>query len=229
MKSPFLIAVGAALVVLLAAFAPALWHMATPPSATTPAPAGLPWQVTLRSDGGSQVFGLNLPGTTLSQLRQAYGDDLRVAVMTGPGEVGALEAYLERHEAGGIAGRLWFAFDADPAALARWRHSGRSEQVDADTRRHALGADALAEADRAPLTGISFMPAGQLDAAAVAARFGEPAERLHSDTRLEHWLYPALGLAVVIDAEGRDLLQYVAPPDFERRLRAPLRSGARTP
>lgn len=227
MKSPFLIALGAALVVLLAAFAPSLWHMASAPTGPAPA-AGLPWQVTLRADGGSQVFGLDLPGTTLGQLRARHADDLRVAVMAGRGEAGALEAYLERHEAGGIAGRLLFAFEVDPAALARWRDSGRSEQVDADTQRHALGPAALAEADRAPLSGVTFIPGAELDAAVITARFGEPAERLRSGARLEHWLYPALGLAVLLDAEGRDLLQYVAPADFERRLRTPLLAADRS-
>jgi hypothetical protein len=36
-----------------------------------------------------------------------------------------------------------------------------------------------------------------------------------------HLLYPPLGLDVVVDGDGKELLQYVAPRDFER-LRAPL-------
>ena len=60
----------------------------------------------------------------------------------------------------------------------------------------------------------------------LSARFGAPAERIAGDQRLEHWLYPALGLAVVLDAEGREVLQYTAPSDFSRRLAAPLRAAS---
>ena len=38
-----------------------------------------------------------------------------------------------------------------------------------------------------------------------------------------------LGLAVVLDAEGKEVLQYVAPAEFERRLRAPLLKVAALP
>jgi hypothetical protein len=75
----------------------------------------------------------------------------------------------------------------------------------------------------APLAGIGFIPSAQLDAAMLQARFGEPAERIAGGERRQHWLYPAIGMAVALDRDGRDLLQYVAPADFERRLAAPLR------
>ena len=46
--------------------------------------------------------------------------------------------------------------------------------------------------------------------------------RMHDGAQVEHWLYPERGLAIALDAKGRELLQYVAPAEFERRLRAPL-------
>jgi hypothetical protein len=42
-------------------------------------------------------------------------------------------------------------------------------------------------------------------------------------------MYPAQGLAVVLDSQGREVLQYVAPADFDRRLRAPLIAAGATP
>ena len=59
----------------------------------------------------------------------------------------------------------------------------------------------------------------------LQARFGTPAERLAEGERLQHWLYPPQGLAVLLDAKGREVLQYVAPAEFEARLAAPLRAA----
>lgn len=222
MKHPLRIALAAALVGVLAAFVPVGWRMVVPGAPAPPA-QGAPWQVALPAPGRSEVFGLALPGATLADARARAGDELQVALIAGADGALALEAYLERFVAGGIEGRLLLSFDADTAALARWRERLGSVPTASGARRHALDAQAQAEAGSAPLAGIGFIPSAQLDAAMLQGRFGEPAERIGFGQRIEHWLYPATGMAVALDRDGRELLQYVAPSDFERRLAAPLR------
>lgn len=235
MKHPMLIALFAAVAIILGALAPALWRMAAGPPAQTAAESGLPWQVAVDASGRSTVFGLTLPGTTLAQARQRWGDDVQVAVMARRGQPGALEAYLENFRAAAINGRLVLAADPGAPAVARLRENAvHNEPVDAEARRYTLRADDLPEALRAPLVGITFIPAAQLDAATLRARFGEPAERLLDAApagagRIEQWLYPSIGLAVALDAKGRDVMQFVAPADFERLLRAPLRAAGALP
>jgi hypothetical protein len=218
------IALAAGGVSLLVAFAPVLWHMAVPAPAPA-APQGTPWQVDHPAPGRTQVFGLDLPGSTLGQARTRWGEDLAVALIDdrGAGTL-ALEAYLERFDAGGVGGRLLLTFEVDPGAAARWRDRLPSAPTSSGAWRHRLDGAALAEAAGAPLAGVSFVPAARLDAAAVSARFGAPDRRVAEGAQRQHWLYPALGLAVMLDDEGRDLLQYVAPADFERRLVAPLQA-----
>jgi hypothetical protein len=55
----------------------------------------------------------------------------------------------------------------------------------------------------------------------VTSRFGRPSERIRSSESVEHYLYPDRGLDVVLDSKGKELLQYVAPQQFEL-LREPL-------
>jgi hypothetical protein len=222
MKHPAFLAAMAALVVLLAAFAPALWRTAADPPAAARAEMPAPWSVDVDAAGTSRVFGLALPGATLETARRQFGDDLQIALMARRGQPGVLEAYLEVFTAAYISGRLLLAADAGPELIAGWQARARATPIDADTVRYTLAAEDLAAALRMPLVGITFIPVAQLDAETLRARFGEPAERLASGERLVQWMYPAKGLAVVLDSEGREVLQYVAPADFERRLRAPL-------
>ena len=231
MKRPVLLAVSLGLLSLLLAFAPALWRMgqpALPPAASVAPASAAPWQVDLPAPGHSRVFGLALPGSTLLQVRQRFGEDLALALIAAADGTLALEGFVERFEAGGVGGRLLLAFDAEStaAALLRWRATLPGVPTASGARRHMLNAPALADLADAGLVGLSFIPAAQLDAAVLNARFGAPAERIAGDQRLEHWLYPALGLAVVLDAEGREVLQYTAPSDFSRRLAAPLRAAS---
>ncbi len=230
MKTPFLIALAAGIASLLIAFGPVLKHMLSPPAAgTQQAPTtAAPWQVALPVAGQSRVFDLDLPGTTLSDTRRRWPEELKLALMADRDGAVVLEGYVERFEAGGVAGRLLLSFDtqAQAAAVTRWRDSLRGTPIESGGRQHALSESASTELAGARLVGLSFIPAAQMDAALLTARFGVPAERVAGGTRLEHWLYPALGLAVALDRKGRDVLQYVAPADFERRLAAPLRAAS---
>jgi hypothetical protein len=231
MKSPFLIALAAGALSLFIAFVPTLQHMLEPrqSAASATATSGAPWQVELPGAGQTRVFGLSLPGSTLAQAQQRWGDRLKLALMAERDGTVVLEGYLENFEAGGVSGRLMLAFDSPAEALARWRALLPGTPIASGGRQHALPQAAMDELAASPLAGLSFIPGAQLDAQVLGARFGAPAERIASDERLEHWLYPALGLAVVLDAQGRDVLQYVAPADFERRLAAPLRNAKARP
>ena len=55
------------------------------------------------------------------------------------------------------------------------------------------------------------MPYARYDAALVEQRFGSPAERIGLSETAEYWLYPQRGLAILLDNDGRDVLEYVEP------------------
>ncbi len=229
-RSPLLLALLAGLLVLLLAFAPVAWQMLRPLPATPSVPAGAvppPWQFEHDAQGGVRALGLRLPGATLADAVDRWGSDLRVALVETRNQPLALEAYTDRWSGGGVNGKLVLATDAPASALARWRQAAlRHEAVHADSQRWALAEADRDEALRSGIVGLSFVPASRLDETTLTARFGAPDERRDDAEGQQHWLYPARGLAITWQpASGRLVLQWVAPADFERRLRAPLVSG----
>jgi hypothetical protein len=226
-KSPLAIALTAAAAVLAVAFALPLLHMVR--GVAPPPGDGLPWQVQ-RHGEAIEVFGLRLPGSTLADAQARWGDGLQLAVVAERGQGGALEAYVDSFDGGGVAGRLVLATGLDAAAVAKLRDNAvRSEALGATALRYALRAEDRSQALRSAITGLSFIPVAQLETAALEQRFGRPAERLKLGSTQVHWLYPALGLAIAVDSQGKDLLQYAAPADFESRLRAPLLAAGAAP
>lgn len=192
---------------------------------------GLPWQVQVAADGGSEVFGLWLGHTTADEAMRRFGDDMRLSLVERRGQPPALEAYVDTFQAGFISGKLVLAFDADPAWLrAAADRATRSERGGDDgmSRFKALAEADLSPARRRPVSALAFLPAARLDADTVVQRFGPPAERLTGPAGEQQLLYPGIGLAAVLppaegpQARARPVLQYVAPRDFELRLRAPL-------
>lgn len=227
-RSPFFWALAAGLAVLAAAFAPVAWQMLGPSPAPPPQAQPAPWQIGRGAHGELQAFGLRLPGSTLADAAARWPQDLQVALIASRQQPLALEAYVERWSGGGVEGRLVLAAQAPAAALERWQQqAARHDRIDANAQRWTLRAEDHAEALRSPVTGLTFMPSGRVDAATLEQRFGSPAERLADAGAVQQWLYPDKGLAIAWQPErGRAVLQVVAPAEFNARLRAPLAAAA---
>lgn len=120
------------------------------------------------------------------------------------------------------SGKMVLVADVGRETIAQLRQRAvKAEYMDSSTRKYILQQDDLAFAWRAPIAGITFIPAVSLDAETVLKRFGAPAERIRVDEQVEHFLYPQKGLDLMLDSQGKEVLQYVAPREFAR-LRAPL-------
>jgi hypothetical protein len=100
-------------------------------------------------------------------------------------------------------------------------NAAKTDHLETGIRKYVLNDADRQRAERLPLTAIAFIPAARLDEAIILQRFGAPAERIRQGETLEHFLYPAWGLDIVLDSKGKGVLQYVAPAEFAR-LRAPL-------
>jgi len=177
----------------------------------------LPWQIDILPSGNdTRVFGITLGLTTLDEAVDQLGEVLELALIAAPGETGSLEAYYSHYSAGPVTGRLILVLDIAPELLQTMRT--RAVQ-DGGTRRYYLHKDDLEVAYQAPVRYITFMPSLDLDEEIAQIRFGNPAEVIQVEARQKHLLYPQLGLDLVLDTEGKDLLQYVSPRDFDAHLK----------
>jgi hypothetical protein len=184
--------------------------------------SNLPWQITVDGQGGSSVFGLQPGVSTLGDVRQKLGNEIEVAIIAEPNEVGLLEGYYAQVPLGFVLAKMIVTVDVPDEAISAMRERAvKAKHMESTTRRITLHADDLAAADRLPIRAISVIPTVNLDEATVVQRFGEPGERIVVSDKRTHLLYPKLGLDVVVDKDGKELLQYVAPQQFAR-LREPL-------
>ena len=184
--------------------------------------AGLPWQIDILPNGETTVFGLIPTRSTIDDARRRFGMDMEIAVIAAPGEPGSLEAYSSNVTAGAIMGKIILVADMNRETVAQLRQRAiKSEYMESSTRKFILHSDDLALAWHAPIASITFIPAASLDEQTVLGRFGVPHDRIRVDARIEHFLYPEKGLDVVLDSQGKEILQYVAPRQFAR-LRTPL-------
>lgn len=189
---------------------------------------GMPWEVTLPGPGQSKVLGLVLgggpaaPASTLAEARRGFAMTPDIAIVAPTPDQLSLEAYFDGIQIGPLSARIVLTLEASADALAAMRdRAAKTDHMNTGIRRYRLAEPDLQAAEKLPVRGIVLIPSGSLDADVVIQRFGTPEQRVRQGETLEHLLYPALGLDVVIDAKGKEVLQYVAPRDFAR-LVAPL-------
>ncbi len=184
--------------------------------------SNLPWQIAVDGQGGSTVFGLRPGVSTLGDVRQRLGSEIEVAIIAEPNEIGSLEGYYAQVPLGFVLAKMVVTVDVPDEAISAMRERAlKAKHMESTTRRITLHPDDLAAAERLPVRAISLIPTTNLDEATIVQRFGEPGERIVVSEKRTHLLYPTLGLDVLVNKDGKELLQYVAPRDFAR-LREPL-------
>ncbi len=183
---------------------------------------GLPWQIETQPDGYTRVFGL-VPGkSTLSQAVEQLGDDYELAIVKDETSRN-LEMYYSHYRAGLMTAKLVLTAQADDQTLAAWQQ--RAAKIDymksGKARKYILSEQDRMQAMQSLISVITFIPAVNLDDEIIRNRFGEPDELIEQSAGVKHYLYAGTGLGIALSEQGKEVLQYVAPVDFDR-LRAPL-------
>lgn len=214
----------AALGVVLTGFFLAIMR---PPGGQSSAPGeDLPWQITAGQGGATlSVFGLTLGESSLRDAVAKLGRRYDLGLFEDQEGRLSLEAYFRDAVIGGLNARLVLALRLPETALAALKnHAGESKPAAGGSRRYPV-----AEADHdlalgSVVTAVTYMPVVKFDAELVRQRFGEPAERIAAEGGT-HWLYPLVGLDLLLGDSGEALLQYAPPVEFAARLWAPLRNS----
>lgn len=181
--------------------------------------SGYPWDITVHESGLSTVFGLSLGQMTMADVLRTVGSDMKLALLSVNDEPGSVEMYYAHFTAGRLSGRLIVVADLDVQTVGEIRQRAIRSGGEHQFRIHR---DDLPAVMRAPIKGLTFIPIVDLDADIIVQRFGKPAEVISQSSTLSHYLYPEKGLDIVLDTDGKEVLQYVAPNQFTRLVQ-PLR------
>lgn len=184
-----------------------------------------PWQIKILNDGRSSIFGLVLNESRLKDVDDKFEVTSVVALYESTKKL-SLEAYYKNVSLGGLIGSFVFTLDATKEQLDKIKkESHKKERTNDNEVKYLLDKLATAETKKLRVKNLIYIPRVQLDEETIVKRFGIPAYKLKLKTKEIgwHYLYPEKGLDLIYKQEGKEVLQYVLPKNFNLLLK-PLRA-----
>lgn len=178
---------------------------------------GLPWQIAIQPDGSTQVFGLHIGRSRLSDAYNILGNDMELAIIAAADEAGTLEMYYGHYQAGLLSGKLVLQASASEQDIRHWRENAAKSEYMASgmAKKYTLSDADSVYVLQEIVTGITFIPTVNLDEEVILARFGQPEKKIVL-TDATHYLYSAKGLDITLYKEAKEVLQYVSPGAFQQ-------------
>jgi hypothetical protein len=177
----------------------------------------LPWQVTVNDPLHSEVFGIVLNKTNLEQARAHFGQLDGIALYRKKEGVFSLEAYFGKVTIGPFGARMIATLDASQQELEQLvQDTVKRVPTEGGGLKWTLTQQKQVEQGLRKIRSLTFMPSYRgMDQDFIRERFGEPDRREVVDETTELWFYPASGVRILVDNEGNDLFEYLAPADFK--------------
>lgn len=184
-----------------------------------------PWQVKSLENGHSQVFGVELGKATFADAEDIMGRLFDAAVFENQDGSLSLELFYKEITLGGLTAKFVLTLVASDTVMQRFKGRPlKREKMESGVVKYHVAKNDHDELMALPISAITYMPITDLDEEVVTKRFGEPAEKIRTHESAQHWLYPEKGLDIILNAEGKEVLQFVAPKDFSLLVR-PLKKG----
>ena len=183
----------------------------------------LPWQIEITTTGLTRVFGLVIGESSLHQFEAQFKEPAEVTMfVTEEGEK-VVEAYFDRVLLSAIRAKVIAVIDIDDAELdAIYERGARVAGRGDGGQKVSLNSADLDRIYNKAVASITYIPSTSLDAELLLQRFGEPTNKVFEEAAdVTHWLYPEQGLDIVLSTNGKVVIQYLPPANFNQ-VTAPL-------
>ena len=132
-----------------------------------------------------------------------------------------LEAYYKSVSLGGMIGSFILTTNVSEQELNAIKEKSRRKKGDERNGiRYELDKPTADKSKALIVKDLIYIPTVQLDDKIIIERFGKPAYKIKIKTKEIgwHYLYPEKGLDLIYKEEGKEVLQYVLPKNFNALL-----------
>lgn len=188
--------------------------------------ADLPWNIGHPAPSITHVFGLTLGMSTANDAEQHFREEAKVILFKSPQGVLTVEAFFEQVNLADLKAKIVATIAVPEMELQGMYERGLRMSGIASGKKITLTAADTARVRALPIASLTYMPSARLEEELISKRFGTPSQRIREkESGALHWLYPQHGLDITLGNDGKAVLQYVPPGEFDKLLQPLLAGG----
>lgn len=179
-----------------------------------------PWNVTVSANGNSHLLGITLGESTINEAQQYWKEAPKITLFIPEQGTPKVEAYFQEVTLDGIRANIVTEIEISDTQLQTLVEQGARISTQGDgSRKVTLDGEGVTVVEQSPISSLTYLPKANLSPAVIKKRFGLPTHtfRMEKD-KIEHWVYPLIGLDLVLSDETKEVLQYVPPREIGRLL-----------
>jgi len=181
---------------------------------------GLPWQIDHPAPGMSRIFDLTLGSSAAGEAERRFREEAKPSLFRSPDGRLSAEMFFEQVTLAGLKARIVVTIAVPEAELQAMYERGLRISGTSSGKKIVPAPEDAARLRTLPIAGLTYMPSVRRDEETITRRFGQPEWRIHErNGGAVHWLYPQHGLDIALGNDGKPVLQYVPPGNFDRLTR----------
>lgn len=187
-----------------------------------------PWNIQVDNEGLTQVFGVTVGKSTWLEVNKHFNKYGKLAVFDdGNGRL-SLEGFLGDITVSGITGRIILKLEADQELLKQLMQGARKHSAQkSGAIRYTIDHGQRRDIINLPVISLTFIPVVDLDPELIKQRFGQPDRIITMPSGVQHFIYRHTGLDIILDNNGKEVLQYIVPADIQSIIRPLIDKGGR--
>ena len=177
----------------------------------------LPWQIAVDANGNTTVFDLTLGKSTLKDAELSFENSATLSLFRAANNKFSIEAYFDRIYLSGLKANLVLTLEVNTQQAEQIFSRGiRISQLGDGSKKVEISEKDKALLGKSIIDLITYLPAADLETTLLEKHFGIPEKKLAESEQLTHWLYPAKGLDITVNSDGKEVFQYLTPSEFHR-------------
>jgi hypothetical protein len=177
----------------------------------------LPWMINAEDPHDTQVLGIHVGKSTLSEVSVVFGKLSELAIFQKSTGERTLEAYFSRVSLSVLQANIIAVLDIDDKGLSTYANFELTgKPMPSGLRKHTLSLTGLKESSALVIWKLIYMPAVNYSETQLLKFFGEPKKKTMISTNSQYWYYPKKSLVVTYDIESKEIFHYTSKQHYQR-------------
>jgi len=169
----------------------------------------MPWQSYVNEQGKTVVFDLTMGESTLAESMRLFGSEVEASLFEDKDQKQTLEVFFSSTKVGGISAKVILNLVLNNQQFDYLRsHIKETEVMPTGNKKTIFNQTGESSMFGLTISALTFIPSADLSPDTLLGLFKKPARVEPLEESVEYWYYPDKGLRIIVDAEGKEILEF---------------------